>query len=487
MVGKSKQSKLSDTTTVKEGDMTAVDVRKMKSLVLTTTSSSSDYSNLQVKDEEYPKIDKDDQVLIKIKAVGLNFSELMQRQGMFKPSTKTPYTPGYEGSGIVEEVSGNITDLKKDDRVIVFSPSGIWKETVLVAKANVMRMPEEMTFEEAAGLFVNYLTAYQLLFRSANIREGDKVLVHMADSGVGIAAIQLCKTIPNITIFGTAPAGKHETIKEWGVEHLIDCSASDYVEEVKKACPEGVDVVLDPLNGENAIKGYDLLKPLGRIVHYGMASMTSESRSITNMFKTWWKSLSTNSLEIISENKSISGYHLVHLLNNQAFMSTIITDMNALLKMYTEKKIQILVDHTYGYSKIGEAMKRIHQRLNVGKVILKPDSEMPVPEVTTPEVEAVATTLEQVKLSTESQKTETSVGKSEETKTEVKSEEVKTEVKSEEAKAEVKCEESQAVPAAQPAPEIVATPKIEEKIIEKTTVSEITKPESTEGECATRE
>lgn len=130
-------------------------------------------------------------------------------------------------------------------------------------------MPEDMTFEDAAGLLVNYLTAYQIIFRLANIKEGDSVLIHMAAGGVGAAAIQLVKTIPNVTIFGTASASKHETIKEWGVDHPIDYTTNDYVEQVKKISPEGVDVVLDPLNGENAIKGFDLLKPLGRIVHYG--------------------------------------------------------------------------------------------------------------------------------------------------------------------------------------------------------------------------
>ena len=135
MVGKSK-SKSVDINTTKTGDVTAkegdvtvtpIDVKKMKSVVLTSTGSGSDYSNLQVKDEDYPKIDKENQVIVKIKAVGLNFAELMQRQGIYKPSTKTPYTPGFEGSGIVEEVSENVTDLEKGDRVIVFSSNGIWK------------------------------------------------------------------------------------------------------------------------------------------------------------------------------------------------------------------------------------------------------------------------------------------------------------------------------------------------------------------------
>jgi len=464
MVGKSKSkeadtSKKVDTTTttVKEGDVTAapvVETKKMKAIVLTSTGSGSDYSNLQVKDEEFPKIleGHENMVIVKMKAVGLNFAELMQRQGTYKPSTKTPYTPGYEGSGLVEDLSTNITDLKKEDRVMVFNPSGVWKEYVMVPRSNIVKMPETMTYEDAAGFLVNYLTAYQLLFRLANVREGDKVLIHMAAGGVGVAATQLCKTIPNVTVFGTASVSKHDTIKEFGVDYPIDYTASDYVEQIKKVAPEGVDVVLDPLNGENSIKGYDLLKPLGRIVHYGAASMTGESRSLANMFKTWWKCLSINSLEIISENKSVSGYHLGYLLNNPSFMATATKDIDTLLKLWSEEKIKIQIDSTYGFSKVGEAMKRIHQRLNVGKIILKPDAEMPAPVVAEPAVEAVAATLEEVKI------TETETKKSEE-------------------KVEEVCEKKKEV----------ETVKTEEKIIEKTNVSEITKPQSTEGECATRE
>lgn len=459
-----------------EGDasVAAVEVKKMKSLVLTSTSSSSDYANLQVKEEDYPKIDKDDQIMVRVKACGLNYTDLMQRQGSYKPSTKTPFTPGFEASGVVQEVSENVTDLKVGDNVIVLAVNGIWKDVVVLPRSNVIKMPAGMSFEDAAALLVDYLSSYQILFRLANIREGDSVLVHMASSAFGIAATQICKTVPNVTVFGTVTANKHEAIKEIGVDYPIDYTTSDYVEQIKKICPEGVDVVLDPLNGEHSIKGFDLLKPLGRIVHYGSSSLVGESRSLSNMFKAWWKSLSINSMEIITENKSISGYHLGVLLNTPSFHKTAIIDINALLDLYESKKIKIQLDNTYGFSKIGEAMKRMHARLNFGKIILKPDSEIPVPTPTTSEADTVAASLEQVKLSTEAEPQTVVEQKSEETTAEpaeLKTEEVET-------KAECETEETVAEP---------AVVKSEEKIIEKTNVSEITKPESPEGECATRE
>jgi synaptic vesicle membrane protein VAT-1 len=137
----------------------------------------------------------------------------VQRQGLYRPSTKTPYTPGYEGSGVVEKFSDNINDLKENDRVIVFGSSGMWKEVVLVPRSNVFKIPDNMTYEDAAGLLVNYITAYQMLFRMANLKEGDSILIQMAAGGVGTAAIQLCRTIPNVTIFGTASLSKHDVLR----------------------------------------------------------------------------------------------------------------------------------------------------------------------------------------------------------------------------------------------------------------------------------
>jgi NADPH:quinone reductase-like Zn-dependent oxidoreductase len=88
--------------------------------------------------------------------------------------------------------------------------------------------------------------------------------------GVGIAAIQLCKTVENVTVFGTASAAKHSAIKEMGCTYPIDYRTQDYVAEIRKISPQGVDIIMDPLNGEDAVRGFDLLKPLGRIIYFGM-------------------------------------------------------------------------------------------------------------------------------------------------------------------------------------------------------------------------
>ena len=188
-------------------------IHKLKALVLTNTSSISDYSNLKVVDQDYPTLENENQLIVRVKATGLNFAELMQRQGLYRPSIKTPYTPGYEASGIVEKVGSSVTDFQVNDRVLVFSTHNMWKEVVVVSSSNVVKMPETMSFEDGAALLVNYVTAYQMLFRMVSIKEGDVVLIHMAAGGVGIAATQFAKTVPNVIVIGTASSAKHDAIR----------------------------------------------------------------------------------------------------------------------------------------------------------------------------------------------------------------------------------------------------------------------------------
>lgn len=240
-------------TTTKTLTVNGTHAKKIKAIVLTSTGAGNEYSNLKIKEFDYPTLEQDDHVIVRIKAAGLNFAELMQRQGLYKPVTKTPYTPGFEASGVVEELGDSVTDLKVGDRVIVFNSNSIWKEVVCLPRVQMLKMPDEMSFEEGAAFIVNYLTAYQILFKNVSLKPGDIVLIHMAAGGVGTAAIQLCKTIPGVTIIGTASSAKHDFIKELGVNHAIDYTTSDYVTEVSWLFFNPVFIPLDLLSFINRL------------------------------------------------------------------------------------------------------------------------------------------------------------------------------------------------------------------------------------------
>ncbi|XP_023612649.1 synaptic vesicle membrane protein VAT-1 homolog [Myotis lucifugus] len=251
--------------------------------------------------------------------------------------------------------------------------SGMWQEEVTVLSAQTFLMPESMTFEEAAALLVNYITAYMILFDFGNLRPGQSVLVHMAAGGVGIAALQLCRTVENVTVFGTASASKHEMLKENGITYPIDYHTTDYVEEVKKISPKGVDIVMDPLGGSDTAKGYNLLKPMGKLITYGMANLVSgPKRNLMNMARIWWNQFSVTALQLLPANRAVCGYHLGYLDSETELVSGVVT---RLLALYNQGHIKPHIDSVWPFEKVADAMRQMQEKKNVGKVILVPGPE----------------------------------------------------------------------------------------------------------------
>ena len=163
-------------------------------------------------------------------------------------------------------------------RVLALTHFGGHADVVCVPADQVFGIPDEMSFEECA-FPVNYLTAYHMLFRVANVRPGERVLVHMAAGGVGMAVLQLCRTVDGLVVFGTALAVKHGALRAEGCTHPIDYRAADYAAEIRLwTGGDGVDVILDPLGGKDWRKGLKLLRPCGRLVAFGFANLASGPR-----------------------------------------------------------------------------------------------------------------------------------------------------------------------------------------------------------------
>ncbi|XP_031654892.1 synaptic vesicle membrane protein VAT-1 homolog [Oncorhynchus kisutch] len=313
---------------------------------------------------------KNAEVLVRVKACGLNFAELLGRQGMYELLPSPPVTPGMECSGVIEALGEEVTDRKVGDRVLVLSRHGLWQEVVVVPASQTFIMPESMSFEEAAALPINYLTAYMMLFEMANVRAGQSILIHMAAGGVGIAATQLCQLLEDVTVFGTASASKHETISQGGVTHPIDYRTRDYAEEIRKISPKGLDIVLDPLGGSDTQKAFSLLKPMGTLIVFGAANcVTGQKKNLLAVAKTWYNQFTINTLRLMHANKAVCGFHLGYLSDEELITQT----MTRLLELYTQGKIKPRIDSTYHFEQVGDAMRRMHERNNIGKVILLPE------------------------------------------------------------------------------------------------------------------
>ncbi|EDV21799.1 expressed hypothetical protein [Trichoplax adhaerens] len=233
-------------------------------------------------------------------------------------------------------------------------------------------MPDSMSFEEGAAIPVNYLTTYVMLFNFGNLQEGQSVLCHMAAGGVGYAVGQLCRTVPKVTLYGTCSAGKHEGAKENGYTHLIDYRTQDYVNEIRKLEPEGIDLVLDPLGGTENKRNYDLTKTFGRQIVYGSANIvTGGSRSLMSIAKTWWNTSGRSPLDLMADNKMVGGVHLGHLFTGY-YKKILPPAFSDIVRWYNDGIVKPKIDSVHAFEDFTDAFRRIHERKNVGKVLFSP-------------------------------------------------------------------------------------------------------------------
>jgi len=312
------------------------------------------------------------EVRIKVEAAGLNFAEVMARQGLYPDAPKPPCVVGYEAAGVVDAVGEGVRDRGVGDRVLALTKFGGHQELVCVPELQAAPMPENMDFETAAAIPVVYLTAYHMLFRVAGLKPGMSILVHMAAGGVGIAVTQLAKTVADVTIYGTASPQKHDLIRAIGCDHPIDYRSLDYAAEVRRMTDgRGVDIVLDPLGGADWRKGYDLLAPAGHLCAFGFANAASgPKRRILPLIKQVIKIPRFNPMKFMNDNRAVSGVNMGHLWDETGLLRE---ELDAVLALYEQDKVHPRIDSRFYFSEAAEAHAQLEQRKNIGKVVLQPD------------------------------------------------------------------------------------------------------------------
>jgi synaptic vesicle membrane protein VAT-1 len=319
---------------------------------------------------------KQGQVRVRVKAAGLNFAEVMARQGLYPDAPKPPCVVGYEGAGVVDALGPGVTSPAPGTRVLYLTRFGGHASSVVTAAEQVLPIPERMSFETAAALPVVYLTAYHMLFRIARLRGGEHVLVHMAAGGVGTAALQLCRTLPDVTTYGTASKSKHDVVREHGCTHPIDYKNQDYVMEVRRLSGgRGMDLVLDPLGGVDWKKGYSLLAPTGLLIAFGLANAnTGGKRRILHVLKQLAQVPRFNPMKLMSDNKAVAGVNMGHLFGELELLGG---ELVELMKLYEASKIEPLIGARFPFSRVADAHAELEYGKNVGKVVLVPDSDWP--------------------------------------------------------------------------------------------------------------
>lgn len=311
------------------------------------------------------------EVRIRVKASGINFADIMARLGLYQDAPKLPAVVGYEVAGDIDAVGDGVT-RSVGERVLALTRFGGYSDVVCVAAAQAVPLPTGMGYEEGAAIPVNYLTAYQMLIQMGSLKPGERVLVHSAAGGVGLAAIDLC-TIHGAEVFGTASASKHAMLQERGVKHTIDYRTQDYEAEVKRlTAGRGVHLVLDAMGGPHWKKGYRCLAPTGRLVMFGLSSAATEkTRSIPALIKTLLQTPLFSFLppRLINDNKALIGINLGHLWDESDML---LGWLQRILTWYREGTVRPTVGARFAFTEAPAAHHYIQDRKNVGKVVLVP-------------------------------------------------------------------------------------------------------------------
>jgi NADPH:quinone reductase-like Zn-dependent oxidoreductase len=330
---------------------------------------------LQVQERPDPPV-APGEVRIAVKAAGINFADTMARIGMYPDAPKTPCVLGYEVAGDVETVGEGAEGIAVGDRVIGATRFNGQAELVTVPAQQIIPMPDGVSYEEGAAFPVNYGTAYAALVIMGGLKRGERVLIHAAAGGVGIAATQIAKGI-GAEIFGTASGSKHDAIREQGVDHPIDYRTSDFEEEVRRLTDgEGVDVIMDALGPTSFRKDYRLLRQGGRLIMYGASELQTGSgkrdlgaavRSLTRMplaTMPWWKSVG-----VMNENKGVFGLNMLSWWDREGDLDRV---TEPLMDAFGKGELKPVVAEAFPFDRAPDAHRFIEERRNVGKVVLVP-------------------------------------------------------------------------------------------------------------------
>ena len=268
-------------------------------------------------------------------------------------------------AGEVTEVGPGVEGIAAGARVLAGTRFGGYAEEVCVEASDVVPLPDAMSFEQGAAVPVNYATAWAGLLGYGSLRAGERVLVHAAAGGVGIAATQIAKAT-GAEVHGTASPGKHDAIRSFGVD-----VAHDYR---KKGWEKGLppfDLAMDAVGGESLKRSYALLRPGGRLIAFGASSVVSGEKR--NLLKAAPQALRMirgfNVMDQMSDSKAVIGLNMLRLWDDRGTLEPWVTPLRALIDDGT---IAPVVSDAIPFDRAPEAHRIITGRRNVGKVVLVP-------------------------------------------------------------------------------------------------------------------
>jgi NADPH2:quinone reductase len=224
---------------------------------------------LQVLEEERPE-PKHGQVRVRVLSAGVALPDIMAREGIHPETPRVPFTPGWDLVGVVDQLGPGVSGTEPGQIIAAMPISGAYAEFVCLPERELVPVPSGLDAAEAVSLVLNYITAHQMLHRSAGVRAGQRVLIHGAAGGVGTALLQLGR-LAGLEMYGTCSSRGASAVSDLG-GIPIDYQHQDFVAEVHRLTSEGVDAVFDPIGGTHLWHSRKTLRPGGKVVGYGLVT-----------------------------------------------------------------------------------------------------------------------------------------------------------------------------------------------------------------------
>lgn len=296
------------------------------------------------------------EVLIGVKAAGVNYADTMRRRDQYLTRQTFPFTPGSEAAGVVAEVGPGVENASEGDRVVTLLDTGGYAQYAVAPASSLIPIPEGLGFDEAAAVPLQGLTAYHVIKTSGALKEGETVLVHAAAGGVGTLAVQMAKLLGAGRVIATASSDeKLELARSLGADVLIDYTNDDWPEKVREATDgDGADVILEMVGADFPEKNLRCLNTFGRMVVYGAAS--GDRGSLVPA-------------ALMMGNYSVVGFWLVHLMQRPDLF---VPSLEEMLGWISSGDLKLTIGATYPLENAAGAHADLEGRRTTGKLVLNP-------------------------------------------------------------------------------------------------------------------
>lgn len=297
------------------------------------------------------------EALVKVKAIGVNFPDVLLVQGLYQAKPALPFVPGVEFSGVVESLGSGVTHLNVGDEVVGLSVNySVCAEYISAPVTHLIPVPENISLNEAAGLTLAHGTAHYALKQRAQLKQGETLLVLGAAGGTGLAAVQIGKAMGATVIAGCSSAEKLALAKENGADVLINYSEQDLHEQLRSITQsKGVDVVYDPVGG----KLFDVctrnMAPQGRLLVVGFAGGEIPKFPVN--------------LALVKEYSVVGVFFSAFTRRDPRGFAE---NMRELLAWYADGSVKVHIDATYPLEKTVDAFAAVMNRKALGKLIINP-------------------------------------------------------------------------------------------------------------------